>query len=100
MKKTYQLHAKVWVYSGKAAWRFVTIPAHIADDINFHFAEHKRGFGSIRVRVIVGESSWNTSIFPDKESGGFLLPLKREVRVKEKIADKSDISLQIILERA
>lgn len=99
MKKTYQLHAKVWVYSGKAAWRFVTIPADIAQDINFFFSEQKHGFGSIRVQVTVGETHWKTSIFPDKESGGFLLPLKREVRVKEKIADGQQIEVQIEIER-
>jgi hypothetical protein len=33
----------------------------------------------------VGETSWKTSIFPDRGSGGFLLPLKAYVRRREKI---------------
>lgn len=99
MKKIYNFHAKVWVYSGKAAWRFITIPADFAQDIKFSFSEQKYGFGSIRVQVTVGKTHWKTSIFPDKESNGFLLPIKKEVRVKENIADGQIIEVEINIER-
>ncbi|WP_320159276.1 DUF1905 domain-containing protein [Acinetobacter bereziniae] len=35
--------------------------------------------------MIVEQSVWKTSIFPDKQSEGYLLPLKAEIRNKEKI---------------
>ncbi|MEC7590428.1 MAG: DUF1905 domain-containing protein [Actinomycetota bacterium] len=31
----------------------------------------------------MGSSTWGTSIFPSKEMGSFLLPLKKPVRVAE-----------------
>ncbi len=83
--RTFTMRSKVWLYSGEAAWHFVTLPKKQAKDIRDRFAVMKRGWGSIPVTVTIGESSWKTSIFPDKKSGSYLLPLKTEVRKKEKI---------------
>ncbi|HEY4473963.1 MAG TPA: DUF1905 domain-containing protein [Candidatus Paceibacterota bacterium] len=35
---------------------------------------------------------WNTSIFPDKKSGSYLLPLKAKIRKAENIADHASVS--------
>lgn len=43
----------------------------------------KRGWGSMKVRATVGDTSWETSIFPAKEMGGWLLPVKATVRKAE-----------------
>ena len=91
LKKEYKLRAKVWVYSGMAAWRFVTLPKKQSDEIKDIFSLFKRGWGSLPVTVKLGETTWNTSIFPDKKSGSYLLPLKVEVRKKEKIVDGKTI---------
>ena len=42
----------------------------------------RRGFGSVKVTVCVGESRWQTSLFPQK-SGGRFLPIKKPVRLAE-----------------
>ncbi|WP_257792107.1 DUF1905 domain-containing protein [Marisediminicola antarctica] len=44
------------------------------------------GFGSIRVSVTLGGSTWLTSIFPDSKSGTFLLPVKGSIRARERVA--------------
>ena len=43
----------------------------------------KRGWGSMKVRATVGDTDWATSIFPAKEMGGWLLPVKAAVRKAE-----------------
>jgi Domain of unknown function (DUF1905) len=48
------------------------------------------GFGSLRVRVTVGASSWTTSIFPDS-TRGYVLPIKRAVRQAE-FLDAGDVA--------
>ena len=38
----------------------------------------RRGFGSVKVAVMVGGSRWSTSVFPQK-SGGWFLPMKKTI---------------------
>ena len=87
----------VWLYPGMAGWHFVTLPKKDTENINFYFSEKKRGFGSLPVIATIGKSTWKTSIFPDKDSGLYLLPLKKVVRKKELIkeGDKITVSLEL-----
>jgi hypothetical protein len=38
-------------------------------------------------------TTWSTSIFPDRKSGTYILPLKRQVREQLKITDGSRVKL-------
>lgn len=42
----------------------------------------RRGFGSVKVTARIGDSRWQTSLFPQK-SGGWFLPVKKPVRLAE-----------------
>lgn len=53
----------------------------------------KEDGGSLPVIATIGSTSWKTSIFPDKKSSGYLLPVKAEVRKKEGIAADDKITL-------
>ena len=46
----------------------------------------------------IGESTWKTSIFPDKKTNTYLLPVKVAVREKEqiKLSDVVSLSLEIV----
>ncbi len=79
----YNITSKVWIFPGVASWHFATIPSKESEEIKTTFSGLKRGWGSFRVKVILGSSSWETSIFPDKRAGVFALPLKKDVRKKE-----------------
>lgn len=85
MKTNYTMRAKVWLYPGMAAWHFLTLPKKQASDVKKKFGVLARGWGSLPIVVTVGKTSWKTSIFPDKKSGSYLLPLKADVRKKENI---------------
>lgn len=93
--RCFEVKAKVWIYPGEAAWHFVTLPKKVAKALNDRFEYLKKGFGSLRVEVTVGETSWKTSVFPDKTSGSFVLPLKARVRKKEGIEVGKSIALTI-----
>lgn len=75
-----------------AGWHFVFVPKKQSTEIKKSFGTPKRGWGSIPVVVTIGKTTWKTSIFPDKQSGGYLLPLKTEVRKKEDIFANDSIS--------
>ena len=65
---SFEFTADLWRHRGEAAWHFVTLPHDVADDIDEITTTTRRGFGSVRVEVTVGSSTWNTSIFPDTKS--------------------------------
>lgn len=55
----------------------------------------RRGFGSVKVNVSLGDSRWSTSVFPQKE-GGWFLPIKKAIQRAEGL-EEGDL-LQIELE--
>jgi hypothetical protein len=88
--------SEVWIYPGKAAWYFVTLPEDIAAEIKF-FTGKKIGFGTIRVFARIGNTSWKTSIFPDSKSNSYLLPIKADVRKKENTIGNRKATVKIYL---
>ncbi len=91
----YKSKSKVIVYPGMSGWRFLVILKKDGVDIKEAFGKMAKGWGSIPVLVTVGKTKWNTSIFPDKRSGTYFLPLKAQVRRKEKIVDDDIVSFTI-----
>lgn len=67
------------------SWFFVSLPFEVADAIDE--AGPSRGFGSVRVEVTIGSSTWRTSVFPSKGERTFVLPVKKAVRDKEGLVE-------------
>jgi hypothetical protein len=91
----FSFKSKVWIYPGMAGWHFVTLPKKIANEIASRYHYIKKGFGSLPVEVTIGKTNWKTSIFPDKKTQSYLLPLKVEVRKKEGIKEGDTINFTI-----
>lgn len=94
----YQFRSELWIHTGEAAWHFVTLPLDVAEEIAEITEGVRRGFGSVRVVVTIGATTWSTSIFPDSPSRSFVLPVKKEVRVAEGIDDGSPVDVTLELE--
>lgn len=95
----YAFIGELWIWDTRESdsWTFVTLSREHSDELRDR-AGPRTGFGSIRVEVTLGASTWRTSLFPDKESGGYILPIKAAVRKAENIAagDKAKISLSAL----
>ena len=91
----YKMRMKVWLYPGMVGWHFVNVTKKASADIKDIFGASDRGFGSIPVAVIVGKTKWNTSIFPYKRTGTYLMPIKAEVRKQEGIAEGTLLNYSI-----
>lgn len=92
--------AELWIWDARRSetWTFVTLPVEPSEDIRELADGPRRGFGSVRVRVTLGSSTWTTSIFPDKGSGSYVLPVKRAVRNAEglDVGDIATVTVEII----
>ena len=89
--------AELWEHSGPGSWHFVTVPAETSEDLR-SVSGPPGGFGSVRVEVSVGDTTWLTSVFPDKASGCFVLPVKRQVRTAEGLdaGEEVAVSLRVV----
>ncbi|RZU49512.1 uncharacterized protein DUF1905 [Krasilnikovia cinnamomea] len=92
--------AELWIWDARRAdsWTFVSVPGEESEEIREVSAGPRRGFGSVRVRVTVGGSTWRTSIFPDSARGCFVLPIKRAVRKAEAldVGDVATVTLELV----
>jgi hypothetical protein len=95
---TYTFTAVVWEHEGPGAWHFLSLPAEVADEIADSTAGRARGFGSVRVAVRIGRTSWSTSVFPDRRRGTYVLPVKRAVRSAQGLADGTacEVRLEVV----
>jgi hypothetical protein len=103
MKTKFAFTAELWIYPGMVGnWHFISLPKKDADAIKKAFGTVKtrlpagrQGWGSLRVEARIRKSVWKTSIFPDKKSGTYLLPVKAEVRKREAIVAKDNVPVEI-----
>ncbi len=91
----FRFTADAWEWGGEATWVFLTLPHDIADEIEARATA--KGFGSVPVDVEVGSSTWQTSLFPDKQRASYVLPLKAAIRKAESIetGDSVEVGLRL-----
>ncbi len=91
---------QLWSWDARRAdsWVFVTLPDDESEEIRDVAGGVRRGFGSLRVRVTVGGTSWKTSIFPGSGGGAYVLPLKRPVRKAEgiEVGDTASVTVELL----
>lgn len=88
-----EFDAELWVWDARRddTWTFVSLPVEASEEIRQMAGGLRRGFGSFRVRVAMGDSTWTTSIFPDSARDCYVLPVKRAIRKAEAL-DAGDIA--------
>ena len=96
---TISVTSLLWIWKGSDAagrWYFVTVPEEQSAEIKAHALGSPRGFGSVKVEATIGDVTWQTSVFP-LNSGGYLLPVKKEVRTKADLAAGNEVTIELEL---
>ena len=81
---------------------FVYLTGEAAEQVTGHELERRlelgkrRGFGSVKVTVTLGECTWQTSLFPNKD-GSWFLPLKKPVRLAEELEYGDEVTVELAL---
>lgn len=81
----YEFDAIPWQYQGKGAWHFISLPLRLAKEIRDNLKWQEEGWGRMKAKAQIGNSEWETAIWFDTKAKTYLLPLKAEIRKKEKI---------------
>jgi len=79
----------------KATWYFILLTGDVVGEIHYAAMGRTGGFGSVKVQATIGDTSWNTSVFPDRKNGGFVLPVKAAVRKAESLNEGDQVKLTL-----
>jgi hypothetical protein len=93
---TWELAATVWQWEG-GNWFFLTVPEDVSDEIAEATEGRSGGFGSVRVEVTCGATTWLTSLFPSRTAQAYVLPIKKAVRTAEHLeeGDRTQVRLRL-----
>ena len=94
----HRFDAELWLHDSDPPWCFVTLPGELSDDIRAQAPSASTGFGSVRVQVTIGGTTWATSLFPDTARGAYLLPVRKQVRAAEgiEVGDVVAVELELL----
>ena len=104
MNERIETKARLWIWASSnngGNWHFLTIDGEAAEDIKTTAimrrleGKQQRDWGAIRVSASIGDTSWQTSIFPSRESGGYLLPIKAAVRKAEGLVAGDEVTVHL-----
>ena len=94
-KIKYEFKAKMWQYSSPMAWYFVSLPTDISAEIRENMKWMEEGWGRLKAAAKIANTQWETAIWFDTKQNTYLLPLKAEIREKEKLDMLKDINIII-----
>ena len=92
----YRFTASLWLWKDDSSWWFITLPNDVSDDIEERHGSSAGGFGSIKVEVTVGSTTWRTSLFPSMEQRAYVLPMKKAVREAETLVEDEPFELSLV----
>ena len=93
MRRTFS--GAVFEWRGPAPHHFVEVPPEVADEIASIASEVSYGWGVIPATLVLGGTTFTTSLFP--REGGYLVPLKLAVRRAEgvDVGDVVELELEV-----
>ena len=96
-KIQYRFSSEPWKYIGQSGWIFVSLPKKLSNQIRAIFKRQEAGWGRLTAIARIGNTEWKTAIWFDTKANAYLLPLKAEIRKKEKVEIGKRINVAVII---
>lgn len=94
-KINYQFSAALWKYEGKGSWYFIALPKRLSNEIRKNNFQFEEGWGRLKVIAAIKNIEWKTAIWFDSKKQTYLLPIKAEIRQKERIKEGDTIAITL-----
>jgi hypothetical protein len=88
-----EFNGEIWFWKGPAPWFFVTVPAEQSSDLKGISGFVTYGWGVIPVRVRIGKTEFQTSLFPKADR--YLVPIKASVRKAENLGEGDHVTVRL-----
>ena len=86
---------ELWYWRGPAPFHFITVPDEECVGLRAISAVVSYGWGMIPVRVRIGASEWDTSLFP--KDGRYVVPVKDRIRKAEGLTVGDTVAVQLVI---
>lgn len=86
---------ELWYWRGPSPYHFITVPEGVCVGLRAVSALVTYGWGMIPVKVGIGKSAFETSLFP--RDGGYVVPIKDVVRNAEGLADGDTVTVELAI---
>lgn len=96
-KIQYRFSAEPWQYVGQGGWIFASLPQKLSKEIRETFKREEEGWGRLTATAKIGNTEWQTAIWFDTKANTYLLPLKAEIRRKEKVEVGMKIEVAVFI---
>ena len=83
----------IWYWRGPSPYHFVSVPADESAELRALSPVVSYGWGMIPVTVRIGQTSWETALFP--KDGRYVVPIKDVVRAAEGLDQGDPVSLEL-----
>lgn len=93
MALRFEFSGALWQWRGPAPHYFVTVPEEHCAALRDVAGLVSYGWGMISVRVRIGTTEWQTSLFP--KDGRYLVPIKARVPRAELLAEGDTVTLRL-----
>ncbi|HZW03184.1 MAG TPA: DUF1905 domain-containing protein [Anaerolineaceae bacterium] len=88
-----EFNDKIWFWRGPAPWYFVAVPVEQSLNLKAISGFVTYGWGMIPVRVQIGRTEWETSLWP--KDGRYIVPIKASVRDAEQLAVGDEVTVRL-----
>ena len=92
--ETVEFTGEIWEWRGPAPFYFVTVPEAESHALHAVSTLVSYGWGVIPVRARIGDTEWETSLFP--KDGRYLVPLKVVVRKAEGLEEGDIVTVRLV----
>lgn len=94
-KIKYTFQSRMWRSAGQGGWSFVSMPTEMSQEIREHLRGEEEGWGRMKAMAMIGNTQWETAIWFDTKHNTYLLPIKADVRKKEKLELNSMMEVMV-----
>ena len=91
------IRGELWYWRGPAPFHFITVPRDAARAIHAVASVVTYGWGMIPVVVRIGNSVWDTSLWP--KDGGYVVPIKDAFRKAEGLVLGDTVNVELVIRR-
>lgn len=92
----FEFDGEILYWRGPAPWYFVPMPDEQSDDLKAISNNVTYGWGVIPVRVRIGRTEFNTSLFP--KDNRYLVPIKAAVRKAEGLDEGDVVTVYLVVQ--